>query len=228
MSFLDNKLRAEFFGTMFLILIGCSAIVLSNFSAATPIGLMPISMAFGLAVAVMAYTIGPITGCHINPAVTAAVWAAGRIDTKDAIAHIVAQVLGAIAGALILFIVLKGRVTGGDITAMGQTTYNPAAYQWWAAALTEFVGTLLFTVVILAVTGPRGGIVAGLIVGIALMLIHFAFINVSGASVNPARSLGPALFVGGAALQQIWLYIVFPLLGGLVGGWIIKSKTLDL
>jgi aquaporin Z len=225
----DNRLRAEFFGTLCLILIGCSSIVLTGFNIQLPLGYLAIAITFGFTVTAMAYAIGPISGCHLNPAVTAALWAAGRINTADAIAYVVTQFIGAIVGAFIVWLIVKGRVTGWDAATQGLGQNGWAQYSWWSAGLAELVGTIIFTLVILAVTGPRGTpAMAGLIIGITLMLIHLAFINVSGASVNPARSLGPALFVGSKALSQVWLYLIVPTIGGLIAGWLVKSKTLDV
>ena len=181
----DNRLRAEFFGTLVLVLIGCSSIVLTGLGGAFPMAALPIGLAFGLAYTAMVYTIGPVSGCHINPAVTAAFWSAGRISGADAIAYVVAQFIGAFVGALLL--------------------------------------------VILATTGSKGpGALAGLIIGLTLLILHLAFFSVSGTSVNPARSFGPALFVGGKAFGQVWMYLIVPTLGGLFAGWLIKSKRLDV
>ena len=225
----DNRLRAEFFGTLCLVLIGCSSIVLTGFNTNIPLGFLAIAITFGFTVAAMAYAIGPISGCHLNPAVTAAIWSAGRMNTADAIAYVVAQFIGAIAGAFILWLIIRGRLTGWDPATQGLGQNGWAQYGLASAIIAEFVGTVIFTIVILAVTGPRGTpAMAGLIIGITLMLIHLAFIFVSGASVNPARSLAPALFVGGNALAQVWMYLVVRTIGGLVGGWIVKSKTLDV
>jgi aquaporin Z len=224
----DNRLRAEFFGTLCLVLIGCSSIVLSGFNIQLPMGFMAIGIAFGLTYAVMTYAVGPISGCHLNPAVTAAVWSAGRIKSGDALAYVVAQFIGAIAGAFILYLIISGRSTGWDPATQGLGENGWRIYSLTSAIIAEFVGTLIFTIVFLAVTGPKGNnMVAGFVVGITLMLIHFAFIAVSGAGVNPARSFGPALFAGSKALGQVWMYLVVPTLGGLAAGWLVKSKTLD-
>jgi aquaporin Z len=221
----DNRLRAEFFGTLCLTLIGCASIVASGFGGTFPMGILGIGMTFGMTWTAMVYTIGPVSGCHINPAVTAAMWSAGRINTADAVAYVVAQIVGAILGTFILYLLMHGRVSG-NITALGQTTWGP--FGIWAAIVVEFVGTLIFTLVILAMTGARGGPIAGLVAGLTLMVMHFAWFNISGASFNGARSLGPAVFVGGQALAQLWMYLVVPTLGGLAAGWLVKSKTLDV
>lgn len=225
----DNRLRAEFFGTLCLVLIGCSSYVLTGFNIQLPMGFLAIAVAFGFTAAAMLYVLGPISGCHINPAVTAAVWAAGRMKTADAVAYVVTQLIGAIVGAFIVWLIVSGRATGWDAATQGLGQTGWVQYSVVSVALAEFVGAVVFTIVFLAATGPRGTpVAAGLIIGITLILVHLAFINVSGASVNPARSLGPALFVGSKALAQLWLYLIVPTVGGLVAGWLVKSKTLDV
>jgi aquaporin Z len=222
----DRRLRAEFLGTLVLVLVGCSSIVLTGFGNALPMAALPIGLAFGLAFAVMAYTIGPISGCHLNPAVTAAFWSAGRINGADAIAYVVAQFIGAIVGAILLIIIVKGKVGGYSVAGngLGETTWG--TYGVWAAIVAEFLGTLIFTLVFLTATGEKGSwAMAGLIIGTTLLILHLAFISVSGASLNPARSFGPALFVGHKAFGQVWMYLIIPTLGGLFAGWLVKSKT---
>ncbi|MGZ3409318.1 MAG: aquaporin [Xanthobacteraceae bacterium] len=224
----DNRLRAEFFGTLCLVLIGCSSMVLTGFNIQLPLGFMAIGMAFGMTYAVMIYALGPISGCHLNPAVTAAMWSAGRINSADAIAYVITQFIGAIVGALILYLIISGRSTGWDPTTQGLGQNGWQVYGMTSAIIAEFVGTLIFTTVILAVTGPKGNAaLAGLAIGLTLMIVHFAFIAVSGAGVNPARSFAPALFAGSKALSQVWMYLIVPTLGGLAAGWLVKSKTLD-
>jgi aquaporin Z len=224
-----QKYLAEVFGTAVLVLIGCSSIVLGGFGGAAPLGFIGIGMTFGMTVTAMAYCVGPVSGCHLNPSVTAAVWASGRMTTNDAIGYIVSQLIGGFIGALILFIIVKGKSAGYDVGANGLGQNGWAAYSLGSAMLAEFVATLIFTLVILAVTGPRGNAAfAGLIIGLTLMIMHFAFIPVSGSSLNAARSLGPAIFVGGTALAQVWMYLVVPTIAGAVAGWLVKSKTLDV
>jgi aquaporin Z len=227
-----KKYLAEFIGTLALILIGCGAIVVGGFGGVFPLGILPIALAFGLTVMAMAYGIGPISGGHINPGVTVAMWVAGRIPFAQAIGYIVAQFLGGIAGAAILVAILYGKLKGYDIGAagLGQTGWGPAylgEFGLGAAILTEFVATLLFVIVILGVTSGQGSPVAGLVIGLTLVALHFPFINVTGLSVNPARSLGPAVFVGGQALAQVWLFLVVPTIAGAVAGWLFCSKTLE-
>ena len=194
-----------------------------------PLGILPIGMAFGMTVTAMAYAIGPVSGCHLNPSVTAAVWASGRMSTDDAIGYIVSQLIGGIIGAAILYMIMKGKVAGYDVAKQGLGQNGWSDFGMGSAILAEFVGTLIFTIVILAVTGAKGATpMAGLIIGITLMIMHFAFIPVSGTSLNGARSLGPALFVGGTALAQVWMYLLVPTIAGAFAGWLVKSKTLDV
>jgi aquaporin Z len=228
-----KKYLAEFIGTLALVLIGCSAIVIGGFGGAFPLGILPIALAFGLTVIAMAYAIGPISGAHINPAVTVGMCVAGRIKPDEAIGYIVAQLLGGIAGAAVLVAVLQGKLKGYDIAAsgLGQTGWGPGylgEFGLGAAILTEFVATLLLVIVILGATSAAGATpVAGLAIGLTLVALHFPFINVTGLSVNPARSLGPAVFVGGQALAQVWLFLVVPTVAGAVAGWLFRSKTLE-
>jgi aquaporin Z len=222
------KYLAEVFGTAVLVLIGCASIVAEGFGGAAPLGFIGIGMTFGMTVTAMAFAIGPVSGCHLNPSVTAAVWASGRMSTNDAIGYIVAQLIGGIIGAGILYIIMTGKSGGYNVATSGLGQNGWSSFGLTSAIIAEFVGTLIFTLVILAVTGSKGSTpMAGLIIGLTLMVIHFAFIPVSGASVNGARSLGPALFVGGTALAQVWMYLVVPTIAGAVAGWLIKSKTLD-
>ncbi len=228
-----KKYFAEFIGTLALILVGCGAIVIGGFGTAFPIGILPIALAFGLTVTAMAYAIGPVSGAHINPAVTVGMWVAGRINPAEAVGYIIAQLIGGIAGAGVLVLILKGKLQGYDIAAggLGQTGWGPGylgGYGLAAALLTEFVATLLFIIVILGATSEKGATpVAGLAIGLTLVVLHFPFINVTGLSVNPARSLGPAVFVGGQALAQVWLFIIVPPIAGAVAGWLYRSRTLE-
>ena len=224
----DKRLRAECFGTATLVLIGCGAITMGGFGTNPITGILPIALAFGLTVMAMAYCIGPVSGCHINPAVSAAMWAAGRMKAGDAIAYIVAQLIGCIIGAGILVIIVKGKVQPYDIASgLGQTGWSD--FGVGSAILTEIIATFIFTLVILGATSQKGVTpVAGLVIGLTLVILHLPFIRVTGLSVNPARSLGPAVFVGGTALAQLWLYLVMPMIGGLLAGWLVKSRALDI
>jgi aquaporin Z len=219
-----KKYIAELIGTFVLVLLGCSAAVIAGKTAGdvpAGIGLLGIALAFGLGVVTMAYAIGPISGCHINPAVTISMLAARKISFADAIGYIVAQFIGATAGAGVLYMIQKGNpaFTMGD-WALGSNGYGPgwlANYSTTSAFISEAVLTFIFLFVIHAVTSKAGNsTMAGLIIGLTLVLIHLAGIPISGASVNPARSFGPAIFAGGIALQQLWLYLTAPVVGGIV------------
>ena len=223
-----KKPVAEFIGTFTLVMLGCGAAVI----AGGDIGLTGISFAFGLALIGMAYGIGPVSGCHINPAVTLAAVVAGRLPASEAPGYIIAQVLGAIAGAGVLLLIAQGRADYTLATnGLGQNGWGPGylgEYAMGAAFVFEAVATFLFVVVILGATGATApGAIAGLAIGLALVVIHLVGINVTGVSVNPARSVGPAVFVGGAALSQLWLFIVAPCLGALAAGVLFRSGALD-
>jgi len=223
----DKRYLAEFVGTLALILVGCGAITLGGFGSTFPLGILSIALAFGLTVMAMAYGLGPISGAHVNPAVTVAMWVAGRMGAKDAISYIIAQLIGGLVGAGILVVILKSKSGGYDLSSgLGQTGWKD--YGVGAAILSEFVATLLFTLVILNATSERGATpAAGLAIGLTLVVLHFPFINVTGLSVNPARSFGPAVYVGGTAIQQLWLFLLVPTIAGAASGWLVKSRILD-
>lgn len=227
-----KKFVAEFIGTAVLVLMGCGAAVLTGYGSA-PIGMLAIAFAFGLSVTAMAYGIGPISGCHINPAVTVGVWAAGRMPTAEVPVYIIAQILGGIAGAGLLYLIATGKVGGYDVATqgLGQNGWGEGyggGFGFTSTVLVEIVGTFIFLVAILGATSKLGsGPAAGLAIGLTLVLIHITFIPVSGVSVNPARSIGPALFVGGKALQQLGVFIVAPLVGALLAGLLFKGKVLE-
>jgi aquaporin Z len=225
-----KKYLAELIGTATLVLIGCGSVAIGGYGSAAPVGILPIAFAFGLAVTAMAYGIGPISGCHINPAVTVSMVAAGRMPVSQAIGYIIAQAIGGIVGALILVIILSGKIatyTGGLGTNGWGTGYG-GEFGIGAAILTEIVATFLFTAVILGVTqGTANASTAGLIIGLTLVMIHIVFIPVTGVSVNPARSLGPAIFTGGNALAQVWLFIIMPPIGGAIAGWLFRARILS-
>jgi aquaporin Z len=230
-----KKYIAEFIGTATLVLLGCGAVVIGGFGPSWPMGILPVALAFGLSVTAMAYAIGPISGCHINPAVTVAVWASGRMDSRDVPGYIIAQVLGALAGALLLYVILQGKLAGYDLAkgGLGQNGFGAAylgGYGMGAAFLVEVVATFLFTVVILGATSKAGATpVAGLVIGLTLALLHLPFINVTGLSVNPARSIGPALVLGldSVAFAQVWLFVAAPVVGALAAGLLFKNKVLE-
>jgi aquaporin Z len=218
-----KKYFAECIGTLTLVLFGCGAAVVSSKGVGdiAGIGLLGIALAFGLTVAVNAYAIGPISGCHINPAVTIGMLVAGKISVKDSIGHIIGQCIGAIGGAGILYLIVSGN-PGFEMQewGLGSTGWGPGflgEYSTTSAFITETVFTFLFLYIIFLVTSKHGNTtMAGFSIGITLTIIHLAAIPISGSSLNPARSLGPALFAGGKALSQLWLYIVAPILGAVL------------
>lgn len=223
-----NKMVAEFIGTFTLVLLGCGAAVI----AGGDIGLSGISFAFGLALIGMAYGIGGVSGCHINPAVTLGVVTAGRMSVAQAVPYIIAQVVGAIAGALVLLVIASGNADYSVATnGLGQNGWGAGylgEYTMASAFVFEVVATFLFVVVILGATGSKApAAMAGLAIGLALVVIHLVGINVTGVSVNPARSIGPALFAGATALSQLWLFIVAPITGAVAADILFKTGLLD-
>ncbi|HPD82669.1 MAG: aquaporin [Alphaproteobacteria bacterium] len=210
-----KKEFAEFLGTFTLVLFGCGAATI----AGEQVGVLGIAMAFGLALIAMAYGIGRISGCHINPAVSFGAFVAGRMSLLDFIRYAIAQCLGAIAGAFVLMTILKGQMVGYDVAAsgLGQNGWGEGylgEYTQQAALIFEIVATFIFMTVILGSThGDAHPAIAGLAIGLTLTVIHIVGIQITGVSVNPARSLGPALFVGGQAMQQLWLFIAAPMVG---------------
>ena len=224
-----KKAIAEFIGTFTLVLFGCGAAVI----AGSQIGVLGISFAFGLALIAMAYGIGPISGCHINPAVSLGAMTAGRMSSGDFVQYVIAQCLGAIAGALVLYLIVSGKLSGYDVAAagLGQNGWGSGylgGYGLVSAFLFEIVATFLFLVVILGSTQAGApSAMAGLAIGLTLVVIHIVGIQVTGVSVNPARSLGPALFAGTHALSQLWLFIVAPFIGAALAGIMFKSGLLE-
>lgn len=223
-----KKYLAELVGTFILVLFGCGAAVV----AGERIGVVGIAFAFGFALIGAAYGIGPISGCHINPAVSLGVWTAGRMSTRDMIGYWVGQFLGAILAAFVLSMIVSGVTGGHDPSKLGQNGWGPGyldGYSITSAILFEFFATLIFVVVILGSTqkaSPAG--FAGLAIGITLVVIHIFGIYITGVSVNPARSLGPALLVGGKALSQVWLFLLVPSLAGVVAGLLFRSHALEV
>lgn len=216
-----KKYSAEFIGTLVLVLIGCGSAVI----AGKYIGFYGIAFAFGLTVLAMVYAIGNISGCHINPAITVAMWVARKIKGKDAIFYIIAQCIGAIAGAGILWAIASGNVdfslAANGLGQNGFSAHSPAGYSLAACFIAEVVLTAVFLFVIFGAThekAPKG--FAGIAIGLSLVLIHLVGIPITGTSVNPARSLGPAVFVGGDAIAQVWLFIVAPIIGGIISALI--------
>jgi aquaporin Z len=223
-----KKYLAELVGTFILVFVGCGAVVISG---ADRVGFVGIGLAFGLALTGAAYGIGPVSGCHINPAVSLGVWVAGRMKFGEMIGYWVAQFLGAILAAWMLLVIAVG-AAGYSIAAngLGQNGWGPGyqgGYNTASAILFEFVATLIFVIVILGSTqksAPAG--FAGLAIGITLMVLHYVGLHITGVSLNPARSLGPALLVHGQALRQVWLFLVFPSVGGIVAGLLFRTKLL--
>lgn len=217
-----KKYVAEFFGTLWLVLGGCGSAVLAAAFPGLGIGLLGVALAFGLTVLTMAYAIGPISGCHLNPAVSLGLWAGGRFKGRELLPYIAAQVLGAIAAGAILFAIASGKA-GFDASASGFASngygeHSPGGYSLLAAAITEVVMTAFFLLVILGSTDKRAPAgFAPIAIGLCLTLIHLISIPVTNTSVNPARSTGVALFQGGWALDQLWLFWLAPLAGGPLG-----------
>lgn len=218
-----RRCSAEFLGTLWLVFGGCGAAVLAAAFPNVGIGLLGVALAFGLTVLTMAYAIGHISGCHLNPAVTIGLWAGKRFPARDLAPYIVAQVIGAICGAGVLLVIASGK-PGFDVqsgfAANGYADHSPGGYSLLAALVTEIVLTFMFLIIILGATdgrAPKG--FAPIAIGLGLTLIHLIGIPVTNLSVNPARSTGPAIFVGGWALAQLWLFWVAPIVGAGVAGY---------
>ncbi len=222
----SKKLAAEFVGTFWLVLGGCGSAVLAAAFPEVGIGLLGVSLAFGLTVLTMAFAIGHISGCHLNPAVTLGLWAGGRHPSGEVLPYIVAQVLGGIAGAFVLLMIASGQPgfdLSGGLASNGYGAHSPGGYSMASGFLTEVVMTLMFLVIILGATDRRAPAgFAPIAIGLGLTLIHLISIPVTNTSVNPARSTGPAIFVGDWALGQLWLFWVAPILGALVAGYLYR------
>jgi aquaporin Z len=225
-----KKPAAEFIGTFTLVFFGCGAAVIAGMGAGpTAIDVLGIAFAFGLAIVAMAYGIGPISGCHVNPAVSFGMLIAGRMTFSDFVSYAIAQVLGALAGAAVLYIILSGKSAGwtGGLGQNGWGTGYLGQYNLLSAFIFEVVATVLFLVCILGITQKGSpSEFAGLAIGLTLVAIHIVGINVTGVSVNPARSLGPAIVGAGSnpgALGQVWLFIVAPLVGAGIAGLLFKT-----
>lgn len=219
-----KKYVAELIGTMILVLMGCGSAVFAGSVAGTVgagVGTLGVALAFGLAVVAMAYTIGNISGCHINPAITLGVWLSGGMKPKRAMMYMLFQVVGAILGSLLLSLLVSTGTHGGPTTT-GSITFAPDCMM--QAFIAELVFTFIFVLVVLGTTDEKKGAgnFAGLAIGLTLVLIHIVCIPITGTSVNPARSIGPALMEGGQAMEQLWLFIVAPLLGGALSALIWK------
>lgn len=219
---------AELIGTFTLVLLGCGSAVL----AGGEVGQLGIAFAFGLAIVAMAYGIGPISGCHVNPAVSFGAFVAGRLPLNSMLQYWAAQFIGALLGAGVLYLIATGK-TGYDLAAngLGQNGWGAGylgEYNLASALVFEIVATFLFLVVILGSTQKSApGMLAGLAIGLTLTVIHIVGIQVTGVSVNPARSFGPALIVGGTAISQLWLFLIAPLIGAALAGLLFKQKVLE-
>jgi len=220
-----KKLVAEFIGTLWLVLGGCGSAVLAAAYPELGIGFAGVALAFGLTVLTMVYAVGHISGAHFNPAVSIGLWIGGRFDKKELLPYIGAQLLGAIAGAGILYLIASGK-SGfeiGGFAANGYGEHSPGGYSMLAALVTEVVMTFMFLIIILGAThskAPKG--LAGLAIGLGLTLIHLISIPVTNTSVNPARSTSQAIFVGGWATEQLWLFWVAPIVGAILAGIVYK------
>ena len=223
---MSKKLAAEFIGTFWLVLGGCGSAVLAAAFPEVGIGFAGVSLAFGLTVLTMAFAIGHISGCHLNPAVTVGLWAGGRHPTGEVLPYIVAQVIGGFVGALVLYSIASGKAgfdLAGGLASNGYGEHSPGGYSLAAGFTTEFVMTMMFLLIILGATDRRAPAgFAPIAIGLGLTLIHLISIPVTNTSVNPARSTGPALIVQDWALSQLWLFWVAPILGALVAGYLYR------
>lgn len=221
-----NKYGAEFFGTFWLVLGGCGSAVLAAAFPAVGIGLLGVSLAFGLTVLTMAYAIGHISGCHLNPAVSIGLWAGGRFPANQLLPYIVAQVFGAVVAGGVLYLIASGKAgfeVSSGFASNGYGTHSPGGYSLPAALVTEVVMTMMFLIIILGATdkrAPQG--FAPIAIGLGLTLIHLISIPVTNTSVNPARSTGVGVYVGDWAVAQLWLFWVAPIAGGLLGAAIYR------
>jgi len=228
-----KRLGAEFLGTFWLVFGGCGSAVLAAGFPDLGIAFAGVALAFGLTVVSMAYAVGHISGGHFNPAVTLGLWAGGRFSASDIVPYWIAQVVGAIVAAAVLYVIASGQAgfsLSGGFASNGYGDHSPGGYSLAAALVAEIVLTFFFLLIIMGVTDKRAPAgFAPLAIGLALVLIHLISIPVTNTSVNPARSTGPALFVGGWALAQLWLFWIAPLVGGVLGGlaykWLGDSET---
>jgi aquaporin Z len=232
MNGIAKKGVAEFLGTFWLVLGGCGSAVLAAKFPEVGIGLLGVALAFGLTLLTMAYAIGHISGCHLNPAVTVGLWAGGRFPAREIVPYVVAQVLGAIVAAYIIYLIASGKagysLALNGLAVNGVAELSPGGYSMQAGVVTEIVMTAFFLLIIMGSThsmAPAG--FAPLAIGLGLTLIHLISIPVTNTSVNPARSTGPALIVGGMALQQLWIFWVAPIVGGVLGGGLYRWLSAD-
>jgi aquaporin Z len=226
-----KKYGAEFFGTFWLVLGGCGSAVLAAAFPEVGIGLLGVALAFGLTVLTMAYAIGHISGCHLNPAVSIGLWAGGRFEAKELLPYIIAQVLGAVVAGGVLYLVASGKAgfeLSSGFASNGYGDHSPGGYTLMAALICEVVMTMMFLLIILGATdsrAPKG--FAPIAIGLGLTLIHLISIPVTNTSVNPARSTGVAVFVGDWATAQLWLFWVAPIVGGLLGAVVYRLISTD-
>lgn len=220
-----KKFTAEFIGTFWLVLGGCGSALLAAAFPGVGIGLAGVSLAFGLTVLTIAYSLGHISGAHLNPAVSIGLWIGGRFSTKELLPYIISQILGGIAAAGVLYIIVTGNGSQiGTFAANGFGEHSPGKYNLLSAFVCEAVMTFMFLIVILGSTderAPKG--FAGISIGLALTLIHLVSIPVTNTSVNPARSISQAIFVGGWAIEQLWLFIAAPVIGAVIAGLVYKT-----
>ena len=228
---LTKRAVAEFFGTFWLVFGGCGSAVLAAAFPGLGIGFVGVALAFGLTVLTMAYAIGHISGCHLNPAVSLGLWAGRRFPGSDLLPYIVAQVLGAVAAAGALYVIASGKAgfsLAGGFASNGYADHSPGGYTVMSCLLAEVLLTFIFLFVIMGATDKRAPAgFAPIAIGFCLTLIHLVSIPVTNTSVNPARSTGPALFVGGWAIEQLWLFWLAPIVGGMLGGLIYKALAED-
>lgn len=229
-----KKMVAEFIGTFALVFFGCGAAVLAGAGTVglDAVGQLGVAFAFGLAIVAMAYGIGPISGCHVNPAVSFGVFVAGRMSASEMLSYWIAQFAGALAGAAVLFVIASGHPGYSiEVNGLGANGWGPGylgEYSTTAAFIFEVVATFLFLVVILGATHAKApAAMAGLAIGLTLTAIHIVGIQITGVSVNPARSFGPAVFVGAAALSKLWLFFIAPLIGAALAGALHRVKLLE-
>ncbi|GMQ45972.1 aquaporin Z [Vibrio sp. 10N] len=223
-----NKYLAELFGTFWLVLGGCGSAVLAAAFPDVGIGLLGVSLAFGLTVLTMAFAVGHISGCHLNPAVSIGLWAGGRFDAKELLPYIIAQVIGGVLAGGVLYVIASGQAgfdaVSSGFASNGYGEHSPGQYSLNSALVTEVVMTAMFLLVIMGATdsrAPQG--FAPIAIGLCLTLIHLISIPVTNTSVNPARSTGVALYVGDWAIAQLWLFWVAPIIGAIIGAWVYRS-----
>ncbi|AZQ65019.1 aquaporin Z [Flammeovirga pectinis] len=221
---MQKKLMAEFLGTAWLVIGGCGSAIFAAGIPEVGIGFYGVALAFGLTVLTMAYAIGHISGCHLNPAVSLGLWAGGRFSGKELLPYIISQVLGAVVGAGILYAIFTGKSADiGGFAANGYGEHSPEGYPMLSGFITEFVMTFMFLIIILGATHSKAPkYLAGVAIGLGLTLIHLVSIPITNTSVNPARSTSQALFVGGWAIQQLWLFWLAPILGAIAAGFTYK------